>query len=52
VPGRLARLLQQTALDKPGGSTSMNAWTLREELGAIANDVFGAPQFIPIVMPS
>ena len=33
-------------------STREDAWTIREELGKIANEVFGAPQFVPIVMPS
>ena len=52
VPSRLARLVQQTAESAPGASTKADAWSLREELGAIAREVFGAPQFNPIVMPS
>jgi serine/threonine protein kinase len=52
VPARLARFVQKIALAQPTGSTDLNAWALREELGAIANDIFGSPQFIPIVMPS
>ncbi len=51
VPVALARLIQRVALSNPADSTD-NAWALREELGGIANNVFGAPQFIPIVMPS
>jgi serine/threonine protein kinase len=51
VPARLARFVQKIALVQPIGSTDLNAWALREELGAIANDTFGSPQFIPIVMP-
>ncbi len=50
VPPRLARLVQQIA--DPAASTKANAWSLREELGVIAQEEFGAPQFTPIVMPS
>ena len=50
VPSRLAKLMQQIA--EPVAATKADAWSLREELGAIAQEVFGAPQFIPIVMPS
>lgn len=52
VPSRLARLIQQVALTQLSDLTSVDAWSIREELGTIANEVFGAPQFIPIVMPS
>ncbi len=52
VPSRLAHLLQQIALSELTGSSRGDAWSIREELGGIADDVFGAPQFIPIVMPS
>jgi hypothetical protein len=52
VPPRLARLVQQIALTEPGDSVREDAWSLREELGIIASEVFGSPQFIPIVMPS
>ena len=52
LPPRLARLVQKIALARPASSSDLNAWTLREELGAIANEVFGSAQFIPIVMPS
>jgi hypothetical protein len=50
VPSRLTRLMQQIA--EPAASTKTDAWSLREELGVIAQEVFGAPQFTPIVMPS
>jgi hypothetical protein len=50
VPPRLAKLTQQVA--DPAASTKADAWSLREELGTIAREVFGAPQFNPIVMPS
>ena len=52
VPPRLARLVHQTADPAAAASSKADAWSLREELGAIALEVFGAPQFIPIVMPS
>lgn len=52
VPARLAQLVQQIALTKPAGSAREDAWSIREELSVIAKEVFGSPQFIPIVMPS
>ena len=52
VPTRLADIIRRVALTKPMSSTREDAWTIREELGKIANEVFGAPQFVPIVMPS
>ncbi len=52
VPKRLADVIRQIALGNSGSSGKENAWSIREELGIIANDVFGAPQFIPIVMPT
>lgn len=52
VPKRLAELIQQTALGNPSGSGQGDAWSIREELGSIATDVFGQPQFSPIVMPA
>jgi serine/threonine protein kinase len=51
VPSGLARLVKQVALTQPS-STGTSAWGLREELGVIANSEFGAPKFIPIIMPS
>lgn len=51
VPAQLASIVQRIALTDPAGKASEDAWTIREELGEIANEVFGAPQFIPIVMP-
>ena len=50
VPARLAGLVQQIALARPGEAVHKDAWAIREELGEIANEVFGPPQFIPIVM--
>jgi hypothetical protein len=51
VPALLAGIVQRIALSKPAGVANANAWSIREELGEIAREVFGPPQFIPIVMP-
>lgn len=48
IPAPLAGLIQRVA-QSPGPE---NAWALREELGRLADQVFGAPQFTPIIMPS
>jgi hypothetical protein len=47
VPKRLADVIRQIAF----GNSGEDAWSIREELGTIADEVFGAAQFIPIVMP-
>jgi hypothetical protein len=52
VPAPLAGIVQRIALSKPDVTVSENAWAIREQLGKIATQVFGPPQFIPIVMPS
>jgi hypothetical protein len=52
VPSRLAGLLQRIARNGPSHSTREDAWSIREELGVIAGEVFGSPQFFPIVMPT
>lgn len=52
VPPRLARLIRQIALSESSGPAREDAWSIREELGVIAGEVFGPPRFIPIVMPS
>jgi hypothetical protein len=52
VPGRLAGAIQRIALANPDSSFKEDAWSIREELGGIASEVFGPPQFVPIVMPS
>lgn len=52
VPEPLARVIRRVALAKPTTDSNEDAWTIREELGQIAEQVYGAPQFIPIVMPS
>ena len=54
VPARLAEIVRRIALSAPGGAGCMagqNAWAIREELGQIAQEVFGPPRFIPIKMP-
>ena len=52
IPSKLSSLIKRIALTDSNNSTTEDAWTIREELGEIAKDVFGSPQFIPIVMPS
>jgi hypothetical protein len=52
VPIPLAKMIQRVALSKLDSSEIEHTWTLREELGAIASKVFGAPEFVPIVMPT
>lgn len=52
VPVPLIRILQRVARIEQTGKSSEDAWSIREEIGDIAKQVYGAPQFIPIVMPS
>jgi hypothetical protein len=52
VPPRLARLVQEVAFNESSSSAHDSAWSIREELGTLAKELFGAPQFIPIQMPS
>ena len=52
VPAQLAGIVRRIALSDPAGAAGQNAWAIREELGEIAREVFGPPQFIPIMMPS
>lgn len=52
VPAQLAGIVRRIALSEPVGVANEDAWTIREELGEIAREVFGPPQFVPIVMPS
>jgi len=52
VPTPLTRILQRVARTKLTDKSREDAWSIREELDQIANQVYGAPQFIPIVMPS
>ncbi len=51
VPTRLADLIKKYAqLDAKYPST-LNAWSIHQELGRIADSVYGSPAFIPIEMP-
>lgn len=50
VPAPLSKLILEIA--NPPASMTENAWSVREELGVIARNVFGPPQFSPIVMPN
>ncbi|MEJ2367750.1 MAG: inactive serine/threonine-protein kinase VRK3 [Acidobacteriota bacterium] len=49
VPAPLAGLIYETANGR-GSSTGGDAWTLRQRLGRLAQEVYGAPKFCPIVM--
>jgi hypothetical protein len=49
VPARLASTLQRVALSPD--SVQLDAWSIREELGQLAREIFGPSQFVPIVMP-
>jgi len=49
VPAALADVVRRMAL-AGYNDLGMDAWTLREELGALSRQVFGAPQFCPIKM--
>ena len=51
VPLPLANIIRRTALADSAEKKDQDVWTIREELGRIATDVFGLPQFIPIIMP-
>ena len=51
IPAPLAGIIQRIALAKPAGAKE-DAWTIREELGEMARQVFGPAQFNPIVMPA
>lgn len=52
VPAPLAGVIRRVALADPAQASGQDAWMLRDELGRIATQVYGPPQFIPIVMPS
>lgn len=51
VPAPLADVLQRVARTDPTG-TRENAWEIRTEIGELAKQIYGPPQFAPIVMPS
>jgi hypothetical protein len=52
VPVQLADIVQRIALSKADGKANEDAWSIREELGGVAREIFGPSKFIPIVMPS
>lgn len=52
VPAPLTGILQRVARIEPTDRAHEDAWSVREELGQIADRVYGAPQFVPIVMPA
>jgi hypothetical protein len=51
VPQRLAAVVQRVAQTNSNNLLDDSAWSIREELGRIADGVFGLPEFTPIVMP-
>lgn len=51
VPKKLAGYIQRIALAKSGDPVCQKAWAIREELGRLADEIFGPPGFIPIDMP-
>jgi hypothetical protein len=52
VPAPLVRIVQRIAHSDLTSAPGEDAWSIREELGRLAGQVFGPPRFIPIVMPS
>jgi hypothetical protein len=51
VPAPLVDILKHIA-NYNSPQSGKDAWAIREELGVIADKVYGPPKFIPIVMPS
>jgi len=51
VPAPLAAFVQGVAFDDAGDASVEDAWSLRERLGELAQDLYGAPSFIPLRMP-
>jgi len=52
VPAPLADIVRRVAQGDPTATPGEDAWRIREELGMLADRVFGPPKFVPIVMPS
>jgi hypothetical protein len=52
VPSPLAELIKRIALIDLDTTSGEDAWSIREELGRIADRVFGPPRFCPIMLPS
>lgn len=51
VPSRLADAIIKYAQPDPKYPSNISAWTIHQELGRIADTVYGSPVFIPIEMP-
>ena len=51
VPGPLADVIRRVAQINPDRSADLDAWALRDKLGQIAKQVYGASRFLPIEMP-
>jgi hypothetical protein len=52
VPMPIANLVRQVAMSDPTGPVQKDAWTIREEIGELAGQIYGKPRFVPIMMPS
>ena len=51
VPETLAKVILRVAKAKENEHVTPNAWVLRDELGQVADNVYGDSVFIPIEMP-
>ena len=51
VPVKLAEVIKKYSQLNPNNSSNLNAWSIHQELGRIADAVYGSPVFIPIEMP-
>ncbi|MBI5352210.1 MAG: hypothetical protein HZB50_06190 [Chloroflexi bacterium] len=49
VPDQLADIVKRIAL---ADIVKEDAWAIREELGTLAQKIYGPPKFIPVAMPS
>ncbi len=52
IPSLLGDTIKRLALADPFNTKIQDAWAVRQELGEIANRVYGPPRFMPIIMPS
>jgi len=51
IPKALETTIRRIAHADQSGAAIESAWSIREELGKIAQDAFGPPAFCPIIMP-
>lgn len=51
VPSQVPKAFADRIREVAHGNTT-DAWSLREELGSLAQRLFGPPAFVPLVMPS